>query len=241
MGCVPDNIVGGGVSGRVRGTDQVDQRLSNGTERGTGRPVRSGPHDEAELIRRIREGQSEEFAELVARYQDRLFNTCWRICGNLEDARDITQDAFLKAYERLDSFKAQSGFYTWLYRIAVNLALSFRRTGGRRRHVSLEAAAEGTQAGALARDSVSTAGGDPAAQASDIELHRQLARALQTLEDDFRAVIVLRDIEGFDYREIGEILEIPRGTVKSRLHRAREQLRQDLDVAPPPARRSDRR
>lgn len=178
---------------------------------------------------------------LVARYQDRLFNTCWRICGNLEDARDITQDAFLKAYERLDSFKAESSFYTWLYRIAVNLALSFRRGSSRRRHVSLDAISEGTQAAGLTNRAEWQAQPDPGARASSAETMRQLARALHELDDDFRAVVVLRDVEGFDYHEISEILEVPRGTVKSRLHRAREQLRLALETARPPTRQSEPR
>jgi RNA polymerase sigma-70 factor (ECF subfamily) len=163
----------------------------------------------------------------VRKYQDRLFNTCWRICGHLEDARDLTQEAFLKAFENLDRFQRKSGFYTWLFRVAVNLALSHRRTGGRRRTTSLDqvSAAGGSQADGLARRVRSEKDDDPANATGEAELHGAVVRALQELDDDHRAVVVLRDIEGFDYQQIGVILDLPPGTVKSRLHRARMALR----------------
>ncbi|MDO8631840.1 MAG: sigma-70 family RNA polymerase sigma factor, partial [Phycisphaerales bacterium] len=88
--------------------------------------------DDRELVRRVKSGQTEAYGELVRRYQDRVFNTCWRICGHLEDARDLTQEAFLKAFESLDAFRQESGFYTWIFRVAVNLSLSHRRSAGRR-------------------------------------------------------------------------------------------------------------
>src|SRR3989304_4475993 len=82
---------------------------------------------DGELVERVQRGQTEAYGELVRRYQDRVFNACWRICGHLEDARDLTQEAFLKAFEGLGSFRQQSGFYTWIFRVAVNLSLSPRR------------------------------------------------------------------------------------------------------------------
>ena len=83
--------------------------------------------EDLELINKIRTGQTEAYGDLVRKYEDRVFNTCWRICGHLEDARDVTQEAFLKAYEGLSGFRRDSGFYTWIFRIAVNLALTKRR------------------------------------------------------------------------------------------------------------------
>lgn len=180
------------------------------------------------LLARVRAGQTEAFAEIIRRYQDRIFNTCWRICGNLEDARDLTQDAFLKAFERLDTFEAQSAFYTWLFRIAVNLALSFRRSGSRRRTVSLEGLPEGTQAHHLMQRS-GVAKTDTSDVVSGTEAQSRVVAALQALDDDFRAVVVLRDIEGLGYHEVGVILDIPYGTVKSRLHRARQALRAAIE------------
>ena len=192
-----------------------------------GSTSRPASWEDAALIAKIQEGQTEVYGALVRKYQDRVFNTCWRICGHLEDARDLTQEAFLKGFEHLSDFRGQSGFYTWIYRVAVNLALSHRRTASRRRNVSLDNVSElvGTQAEALAEQ---TTGDDPANIASDREMHGCIAKALGALDGDYRAVVVLRDIEGFDYREISEILEIPPGTVKSRLHRARAAIGEAL-------------
>ena len=197
------------------------------SQRGS-RPV---PLEDAQLIEKVKAGQTEAYGELVRKYQDRVFNTCWRICGHLEDARDLTQEAFLKAFEGLATFRHQSGFYTWIFRVAVNLALSHRRDVKRRRTVSLDQNTEmaGTQAEGLAkRIGHRTENDDPVRSASDAELQGAVVRALQMLDDDHRAVVVLRDIEGFDYHDIGEVLDIPPGTVKSRLHRARKALRQAI-------------
>ncbi len=189
--------------------------------------------EDAQLIERIQAGQTEAYGELVHKYQDQVFNTCWRICGHLEDARDVTQEAFLKAFEGLSGFRGESGFYTWIFRIAVNLALTLRRNTARRRMVSLDQgdAVALSQAETLARRVAERSGDDPADSAGRAELHGCVARAVAELEDEYRAVIVLRDIEGLDYRTIAEILEVPRGTVKSRLHRARMSLRDALGPA----------
>jgi len=191
---------------------------------------RSGPTQsppDSAWIRQIQAGRTEAYGELVKRYQDRVFNTCWRICGSLEDARDLTQDAFLKAFTSLPEFRGKSGFYTWIYRIAVNLALSRRRSQKLRVAQSMDQAldASGTQAQRLHDRMHASDGRDAASRVEEAELHRKVVTELHRLDDDHRAVIVLRDIEGLDYRQISAILGIPPGTVKSRLHRAREQLR----------------
>jgi len=178
------------------------------------------------VVEEVKAGRTDAYGELVRKYQDRVFNACWRICGHLEDARDITQDAFVKAFENIASFRQQSNFYTWVFRVAVNLALSHRRKNQRRRSVSWEGGAEasGTQAEGLARLADARAI-DPAQSSGDAELRGAAAQALNALEEEQRVVIVLRDIEGLDYQEIAEILGIAVGTVKSRLHRARMALR----------------
>ena len=99
--------------------------------------------EDVQLIEKVKAGQTEAYGELVRKYQDRVFNTCWRICGHLEDARDLTQEAFLKTFDNLASFRHQSGFYTWVYRVAVNLAISHRRSAKRRQTVSLDQGAQG--------------------------------------------------------------------------------------------------
>ena len=186
--------------------------------------------EEAELVEKVKAGQTEAYGELVRKYQDRVFNTCWRICGHLEDARDLTQEAFLKAFAGIAGFRHESGFYTWIFRVAVNLALSHRRKEARSHTVSLDqvSGAGGTQAEDLAKRIGAEHDDDPARAASDAELQGVAARALHTLDGDQRAVIVLRDIEGLGYQEIGMILDIPPGTVRSRLHRARMALRKAI-------------
>ena len=183
--------------------------------------------DDAELVRLVRTGQSDAFGELVRRYQDRVFNACWRVCGNAEDARDVTQDAFLKAYENLATFRQESGFYTWLFRVAMNLALSLKRSAKHRRTVSLDGGADsgGTQAGGLSDRLRRAREAADADAPSDAEVQASVVRALQGLNEEDRAVVVLRDIEGFDYQQIAEILGMPLGTVRSKLHRSRAALR----------------
>lgn len=185
--------------------------------------------EEAELIEQVRAGRTDAFENLVRKYQDRVFNTCWRIAGNLEDARDLTQDAFLKAYESIGGFRGQSGFYTWVFRIAVNLSLSHRRKSARRKTASLDAVPDGSQVESLAKR-LTARQEDPERGARDADRRARVAAALSALDDDHRAMIVLRDMEGFDYREIAEILELPEGTVKSRLFRARQALRELLEA-----------
>lgn len=177
------------------------------------------------LVEQVKAGQTQKYGELVRRYQDRVFNACWRICGHLEDARDLTQEAFLKAFESLGSFRQESGFYTWVFRVATNLAISNRRSAGRRRAMlDGKAGLARSQAEALARrhDAELNTG------QSESDEGARVAALLQTLDDDQRTIVVLRDIEGLDYQQIAAILGVPAGTVKSRLHRARMTLREGL-------------
>jgi len=166
-----------------------------------------------------------------------LLNTCWRVCGHHDDAQDLTQEAFLKALEKIGTFQHKAGFYTWLFRIAVNLSISHRRKSARQMKLSLHDG-DGKwvgdhQASALV-GRVSHEPMEPSSRLSARELQRQVVEELDRLDDDHRAVLVLRDIESFDYQQIAEILEVPIGTVKSRVHRARMELRERLKptVAP---------
>lgn len=179
-----------------------------------------------ELVQACCDGQAEAFQELVLRYQDRTYNAVLRMVVSPEDARDVVQEAFLKAYENLGQFRGASGFYTWLFRIAVNLALTLRRRSTRLKLVRpLDDAAEvqlsQTQAGRLAQAS-------PEAAMETAERDRFISQALEELDGEHRAAIVLRDIEGLDYQTIASILDVPPGTVKSRIHRARMVLRDRL-------------
>jgi len=194
------------------------------------------PFEDAELVEQCRGGDSAAFGRLVVKYQDRVFNTCWRLCGNRADAEDLTQEAFVRALQSIDGFGGRSKFYTWVFRIAVNLAISVRRKKKRAACYSLDQGREGIHGPAGSGNGTSaspanrlaTPGGTPQEQASDREREAIVMEALAGLEEEHRAVVILRDLESFGYEEIAEILGVPTGTVKSRLHRARLALREKL-------------
>lgn len=175
-------------------------------------------------------GERLDFGALVDACQHKLYNVVLRMVGNPDDALDIVQEAFLKAYRSLDRFKGESGVYTWLYRIAVNTALSFRRSAAvqmSRSSVSLDDNPRGDDPDSKREVPDSTYDGSAGAQRSETQEH--ITRAITELEPELRTVVVLRDIEDLSYEEIAEILEVPRGTVKSRLHRGRLALREKLE------------
>ena len=183
-----------------------------------------GIHDN-ELVQAALGGDKEAFGQLVVRYQDRVFNTLVRVLGNREDAGDIVQDAFVQAYVKLDSFRGDARFYTWLYRIAMNLALSHRRR--RKPTESLD-------------ETKTNIGDEPAAQyptAAEQLIAREraalLQQALLKLNVEHRQILALRELEACSYEEIAEILELPVGTVRSRLFRARLQLKEQLQILLP--------
>ncbi len=175
-----------------------------------------------ELVRRARGGEPSAFVELVSRYQDRVYNTCYRMCHREADALDLTQATFLKALEALDRYEGRASFYTWLFRIAVNLAISDRRKKQRRREVSVDAPNHERR---INDPPAPPAAEDGSHAAERSELQVRLAAALDQLDEEFRVAVVLKDIEDMDYATIAEILEVPVGTVKSRIHRARTTLR----------------
>jgi len=184
------------------------------------------------LVEQTQQGDMAAFARLVNKYQDRVYNTCWRLCGHVEDARDLTQEAFLHALQAIDAFRNKAGFYTWLFRIAVNLSISHRRKHQRTLKLSLHdddgSHVLESQAAGLVRRTGTVRNDDPAGDVEMRETHRAVVKALDELDDEYRAVLVLKDVESFDYQQIADILEIPIGTVKSRIHRARMAMRERL-------------
>ncbi len=176
--------------------------------------------DDAQLIDRTLRGQTEAFGQLVLKYQDRLFNTVFHVVGHAEDARDIVQEAMVQAFLKLDTFQRHSAFYTWLYRIAFNVAITQRRK--RRPTVSIDQARETSH-----MEPVDCREG-PAEAVDRKEQRAQVRRAIGQLAEEHRAVLVLREIDGCCYETIAEILDLPIGTVRSRLHRARLELRDAL-------------
>lgn len=178
------------------------------------------------LVAKARRGDARAFGLLVERYQDALFNGICRMVGQREDAEDLAQEVFLKAYRHIASFEGRSSLYTWLYSIAINVVISHRRrTGSRRRlnPISLHEGGEGERPLEVADRSAT-----PDVLSEHHELGERIEQAIAQLDDEQRTIVVLRDIEGFDYEEIGTLLGCPQGTVKSRLHRARLVLRERL-------------
>jgi len=191
------------------------------------------PVDDAILVRRCREGDGVAVERLIIKYQDRIFNVILKICGNKDDAAELTQETFVKFIEKIGSFAGRSAFYTWLFRVAVNLTLNYCKRRGKLPMLSLDAAV-GAEAGEGAaqlkafladKDSL-----DPAVVAQNREIGEIVMQSLGKLDDEHRAVLVLRDIEGMAYAEIAETLDVRLGTVKSRLSRARANLKEILDT-----------
>ena len=175
--------------------------------------------DDRRLIGECLAGNTSAFGVLVRRHQDRLFNSVLRMVDQADDAEDVVQEAFLNAYQSLNSFKGDSEFFTWLYRIAFNAAITLRRK--RKAVVSIEGDSEGKSAEPIDPSEYSRPG--EAAERSDEDA--QLLSAMQRLSPEHRSVLVLKDLEGQKYEDIAAILDVPIGTVRSRLHRARLELR----------------
>ena len=176
--------------------------------------------DDAQLIREALDGDSSSFGELVTRHQDRLYNTMVHVVGSAEDARDVVQDAFVQAFVKLETFKSNAAFYTWLYRIAFNLGISHLRR--KKPTVSIDKIQEDTGGEPAGTDDA------PGDRIEQQERADQVREALARLSEEHRSVLVLREMEDRTYEEISVILEVPVGTVRSRLHRGRTQMRDQL-------------
>jgi RNA polymerase sigma-70 factor (ECF subfamily) len=183
--------------------------------------------NEERLVQQAQRGDQCAFEDLVRRYQDRLFTSLIRLTGSRDDAEDFVQEAMIQAYLRLNTFQGKSSFYTWLYRIAINLVFSGRRRR-RLRTVSLEHVQSET-----GREP-SDPSGAPGKDLERAEESKQIQRAFAELSEEHRAVLLLRTVEGFDYETIGRVLQLNAGTVRSRIHRARMDFRARLNrrVAP---------
>jgi len=181
--------------------------------------------DDQRLIAASLRGDASAFGELVRRYQNRLYHTVYRLVDNPEDALDVVQEAFLSVYQSLDSFKGDSLFFTWLYRIAVNTAISMKRK--RRVVYSIDAARHGDEARHEPADPSEL--NRPGHALEQAEQSRRVHEALSKLSPEHRAVLVMKDMEGQKYEDMAEVLEVPIGTIRSRLHRARLELRAILE------------
>ena len=180
------------------------------------------PAEEQSLVRRSQKGDMASYDELVRRYQERIYATVYHMTSNHEDANDLAQETFIKAYQALKSFKGGSSFYTWLYRIAVNKTINFLKQRKNRTHMSLNDldfhAEHDPDLVALVSDKT------PRREVNLAELQEKLNGAMQKLSEPHRMVVTLHDVQGLPHDEIAEIMGCNIGTVRSRLFYARQQL-----------------
>lgn len=181
--------------------------------------------DEKVLIQRILDGDHEAFADLVTAYEKPVYNLCLRMCGNAEDAKDLAQEAFLKAWRGLQFYKFEAAFSTWLYRLTSNVCIDFLRQQKRRPVTSLTMQEDQEETNEL---EVPDRAPLPEEQVLHQETRQVVARAMEQLEEEFRMILTLRVIQDLSYEEIAEIMDLKIGTVKSRLARARNKLKKIL-------------
>jgi len=189
----------------------------------------TSPNESAEdllLVRRARHGDLAAYDELVRRYQERVYSTVYHMTSNHEDANDLAQETFIKGYQALKSFKGDSSFYTWVYRIAVNKTINFLKQRKNKSHLSLNDidfnAEHDPDMVMLVSDKT------PRRDAALTELHGKLNDAMQKLSPVHRLVVTLHDVQGLPHEEIASIMDCNIGTVRSRLFYARQQLQAHL-------------
>jgi len=189
------------------------------------RPATGVEQSDLELVRRVQKGERGAFDLLVLRYQHKVVKLVARLLRVPAEAEDVAQEAFVKAYRALGSFRGDSAFYTWLYRIAVNTA---RNTMASRQRRPLDYEADLSESEQSVVESRMRHGDTPEAVALSDEIHRTVNGAIEALPEDLRTAIVLREVEGLSYEEIAEAMDCPVGTVRSRIFRAREAIDRSL-------------
>ena len=182
--------------------------------------------EDIQIVARVLEGNTGAFSALVQRHHERVYHTVYSLVGDFDEADDLAQEAFLKAFRALRQFRGQSLFFTWLHRIAVNCCLDYLKSKRRRNFVSLDEYRENWDALHIWQRTSENAD----AGIERRELQNILKRALDNLSEEYRVTFVLREIEGLTYEEIAELLNCSIGTVKSRLFRGRTKLREILQV-----------
>lgn len=190
--------------------------------------------DEKALIQRVATGDRAAMGQLLQTHEKRLYNVCLRMVNNRDDAAELTQDAMVKIVQHLENFRGEAQLTTWMTRIAMNLSISFLRKRRLRTTTSIDAASGASEddgRGALASRLADSREPGPAQSVQTSEMLDRLHEAIGELDEDQRAVLVLRDIDQIDYQQIAQTLELPVGTVKSRLFRARLALRERMNFA----------
>jgi len=200
-------------------------------------PVQRQPRPDVEMIRQAQAGDRGAYGQLVVLYQDRLYNAILRLVGDRDESLELTQETFTRGLIKIDTFRGDASPYTWLFRIAVNLAISQLRKVGRNRVFSLDrpgrngwgrGGEDDDQASGLLDQVAQDRSEAPPQRVERQERDGVVLAALGRLDAEYRAVLVMRDIEGFDYQQMADVLGLPLGTLKSRLFRARLALRDEL-------------
>ena len=204
-------------------TEPASRKASQAlNEPSTDLPPDPAPVEEMELVKRARKGDLAAYDDLVRRYQERIYATVYHMTSNHEDANDLAQEAFIKAFQALKSFKGGSSFYTWVYRIAVNKTINFLKQRKNRSQMSLDDldfnAEHDPDLVALISDKT------PRREVALAELQEKLNAAMQKLSEPHRLAVTLHDVQGLSHEEIAKIMECNVGTVRSRLFYARQQL-----------------
>jgi RNA polymerase sigma-70 factor (ECF subfamily) len=176
------------------------------------------PFDDLEILRRFKDGEPAAFEGLVLKYQDKIYNLCRHMLGNVHDAEDAAQNVFLKAYQALPNFQPDAALYTWLYRIAFNTCIDFKK-----KPIFESLFGDSGEGERLVHDRASDAP-SPEKLYQSKQIDQALRESFEKLSPKLRAIIILKEIEELSYEEIADTLEISMGTVKSRLARAREEL-----------------
>ena len=190
--------------------------------------------DDTNLVRKCQHGDSAAMEQLILKYQNRIYNVILKICADPDDAAELTQETFVKVIENIDKFQGKSRFYTWAFRIAVNLTLNYCQRNAKLDMSSIDEQNQknDSQATQAMKEFLSDENSpDPVAVAQNKELCDLTIKALMKLDEPQKAVVVLRDIEGMNYTQIAEVLNIELGTVRSRLSRARGRLREILEAS----------
>lgn len=183
--------------------------------------------DTSVLVEKAKAKDLFAFEELVRIHQNKVYALCLHLSGNRDDAQDLAQEAFFRAYRAIGSFRSEADFGTWLHRITVNVCLNFRRKNSGRQTLSLDEPYRGEDGGETLREIAST-NGDPLLAVEKKEFQDLVRSALGDISEEHRAVLVLREMEGYSYEEVARAVGCTLGTVKSRLSRARESMRRRM-------------
>jgi RNA polymerase sigma factor (sigma-70 family) len=202
----------------LRGADASAPASTPSTER----DIDLRHEDDEALVRRAQAGETSAFDILVERYKERLYATVYHMTANHEDANDLVQETFIKAYKSLRSFRGQSSFYTWVYRIAVNRTINFIKRRKNRNQFSLDDVDSSIQNDPDLVEMMSHV--TPRREVGLTELHEKLNEALQKLSEPHRAVVTMHDVQGMTHADIAQVMKCSEGTVRSRLFYARQQM-----------------